>query len=247
MKLKILIICALLLLLLSSCGKKHITVATNAAFPPFTYFNEKNDLKGFDIDLIREICQRLSLEPDFENIGFGNLFDAMELGTADCIASAITYTPERAEIMDFSDVYYTSQQYILMWKGNTLETTEDLEGKRIAVQEGTAGDFYASDRDIKCMELMRWPSVDEAVNELRNQRTDVVILDSNAAEVFAGRYSDELELITNGIFPTQQYAFAVKKGGTELLEGINQALASIKRDGTYDRLMRRYFKTIQLD
>jgi polar amino acid transport system substrate-binding protein len=222
-------------------------VATNAAFPPFTYFNEKNDLKGFDIDLIREICQRLNLEPDFENIGFGSLFDSIELGTVDCLASAITYTPERAELMDFSDVYYISQQYMLVWKGNTVETAEDLNGKRIAVQEDTAGDFYASDRDIKCMELVRWPSVDEAVNELRNQRTDVVILDSNTAEIYAGRYSDELDLVTNSIFRTQQYAFAVKKGDTELLDGINKALAAIKRDGTYDRLIRRYFKTIKLD
>lgn len=230
--------------ILTGCKKNDdvLVVGTNAEFPPFEYIDDAGEIDGFDIALMKEIGERLDMEVKIENMEFKGLIAALKTGKVNCIAAGMTVKEDRKENADFTDSYYTATQYILVPKGEKISSVKDLEGMTIAVQEGTTGDFIATD-DIEGTTVKRFKKFVDAVQELKNGRADAVIIDSNPAKVFADQFEDDIDLITKKYFEPEEYAIAVAKGNTELCEKINKALAEIKADGTYDKLVEKYIES----
>lgn len=228
---------------MTGCKKNSDTliVGTNAEFPPFEYLNDSAEVDGFDIALMQAIGDKLGMKVKIENMEFKGLIAALKTGKINCIAAGMTVTDERKENADFSDSYYTATQYILVPKGEKVKSMDDLKGKKIAVQEGTTGDFIATD-DVENATVKRFKKGVDAVQELKNGRVDAVIIDSNPAQVFAKQFSDDIDLIKADFFEPEYYAIAVAKGDKELLEKINKALKELKEDGTYDKLVKKYIE-----
>jgi polar amino acid transport system substrate-binding protein len=163
------------------------------------------------------------------------------IGTKIDIAIAgMTVTPERQETVDFSEPYYDAVQYVLLPVDSEIKTYEDLEGKKIAVQLGTTGNFIAE--EIEGAELATYDKATDACNDLVNGRADCMIIDKNPAEVFQGKFSDKLVAVDGAqfSFEVENYAIAMPKGDTELAEKINGALQELKEDGTFDQLVEEY-------
>ena len=123
--------------------EKTLIMGTDPGFKPFEYKNGQN-VVGFDVDLVREIAKDTNRSLQIEEISFDGLLPALQAGRIDLIAAGMTVTPERAKNAAFSTTYYSAAQKVVVPKtGSTVESVDDLKGKRIGVQLGTTGDTLA--------------------------------------------------------------------------------------------------------
>ena len=146
------------------------------------------------------------------------------------------------QVIVFSDEYYEAVQYIIVPSDSEIASAADLEGKNIGVQLGTTGDFIVE--EIKDASAAQYNKAVDAVNDLRNGRVDAVIIDKNPAQVFGEQFKDEVKLFDGESpefgFEKEYYAIALPKGDEELAKSINDALAELKADGTFDELVSQY-------
>ncbi|MCD8357348.1 MAG: ABC transporter permease subunit [Clostridia bacterium] len=224
-----------------------VNVGTNAEFPPFEYINDDGEPDGFDMAIIKAIGEVEGFDVKITNMEFKSLVASLATGSLDAVIAGMTVTDERKQSVDFSDSYYTAVQCIVIRKEDADEITclADLNGKKIAVQEGTTGDILCTpgeDNDVITDEnttVQRFKKGTDAIVTLNNGGVDAVVIDQNPAENFVANNADTLTLMEDDT-STEEYAIAVQKGNTELLEKINEGLAKIKEDGTFDKLVEEY-------
>jgi len=223
-------------------GQTILTVGTNAEFPPFEYVGDDGEPEGFDIALIKAIGEKLGMEVQIENMEFVSLVTAIG-SKIDIAIAGMTITEERLVTVDFSDPYYEAVQYVIVREGTEIATAADLEGKTIGTQLGTTGSFIV-EYDIPNAISQEYNKAVDAVNDLINGRLDLVIIDRNPAMVFVEKFSGQVVALEGAQFgfETEDYAIALPKGETELADKINQVLAEIKADGTFDELVAQYIK-----
>lgn len=218
-----------------------LTVGTNAEFPPFEYVGDDGEPDGFDMALIKEVGDRLDVEVEIENMEFASL--VASIGTKiDVSIAGMTVTDERKNMVDFSDSYYEAVQYVIVAADSAIAGAGDLEGKNIGVQLGTTGDIIAG--KIADATVSQYNKGVDAVNDLINGRVEAVIIDKNPAEVFGEKFGDQVKIIEGAAFEfeAEEYAIAMPKGDTALVEAVNKALSEIKEDGTFDKLVEEYIE-----
>lgn len=219
-----------------------IIVGTNAEFPPFEYVDDNGDFDGFDIALMQAVCDKMGVKMEVNNMEFKSLLGAMQLNSIDVIAAAMTVTEERQQSVDFTDSYYEAKQVIIVNKDNNVASFSDLDGKSIGVQEGTTGDLFVTPEEegalVKDANVKRFKKGVDAVMDLKNGGVDAVVIDKNPATEFVSG-NDDLKIVEDDA-ATENYAFAVAKGNTELADAINKAVEELKADGTYDSLVKEY-------
>lgn len=225
----------------SSASDGELIVGTNAEFPPFEYVGDDGNPDGFDIALINAVGEKIGKKVTVENMEFDSLIASIG-NKIDCAIAGMTITDERKQTVDFSDPYYEAVQYVLVPAGSDIKTADDLKNKKIGVQLGTTGDFDAE--DIEGATPSQYDKAVDAVNDLVNGRVDCVIIDKNPALVFQSKFSDKLTALDGSDFgfEPEEYAIAVPKGDTQLLDSINQALKDLKADGTFDKLVQQYIE-----
>ncbi len=218
-----------------------LNVGTNAEFPPFEFVGDDGEPAGFDIALIEAIAEKLGVDVQVENMEFDSLVASIG-SKIDVAIAGMTVTEERKNMVDFSDEYYEAVQYIIVPSDSEIASAADLEGKNIGVQLGTTGDFIVE--EIKDASAAQYNKAVDAVNDLRNGRVDAVIIDKNPAQVFGEQFKDEVKLFDGESpefgFEKEYYAIALPKGDEELAKSINDALAELKADGTFDELVSQY-------
>lgn len=222
-----------------------LIVGTNAEFPPFEYLGDNGEPDGFDMALIKAIGEKLGVEVEIQNMEFGSLITSIG-SKIDIAIAGMTVTEERKNAVDFSDSYYDAVQYVILPADSAIAEKKDLLGKTIGCQLGTTGEYLIDDliAEDGTTQKKSYNKAVDAVNDLLNGRLDCVIIDRNPAMVFQSNYPDQLKL-TDGAafgFEAEQYAIAMPKGDTALAEKINAALAEMKTDGTFDKLVEQYIQ-----
>lgn len=241
--LKVLLAGVLALGMVAGCGNKtsgekdFLVMGTNAEFEPFEY-REGDKIVGFDVELAKLFAEKMGKELRIEDMEFSTLTLAVESEKIDFVIAGMSVNKDRKTQVDFSDPYFTSKQMIILTSDNTeITSNDDLQGKKIGVQLGTTGDLYAS--DIENAEVIAYDKGSMAILDLKNKKIDAVIIDAEPAKRFiAGQ--DDLKILDTP-FVEEEYAIAVKKGNTELLEQINAFLKEIKENGKYDEIYNKYF------
>ena len=208
-----------------------LVFGTNAEFPPFEYVGDDGEPDGFDVALIKAVGEKLGREVQVENMEFDSLVSSIG-NRIDGAIAGMTVTEERKAEVDFSDPYYEAVQYVIV-------TADDLKNKTIGCQLGTTGMFLAE--DIEGVTAQTYNRAVDAVNDLVNGRVDAVIIDKNPAEVFNTKFEGKVKIMdgANFGFETEEYAIALPKG-SDLVAQVNQALADLKADGTFDALVAQY-------
>lgn len=232
-------------LVFSSCSQSggKIIMGTNAAFEPFEYRNENNEVEGFDVDFAKKIAEKLGKELVIEDVTFQSLFTLLESGKIDFIAAGCTITEERQKSADFSDSYFNAKQMVLvMADDESIQSQDDLSGKRIGVQIGTTGDTIASDiqAENSSTQVVSFNAAYAAIMDMQNGKLDAVIIDNEPAKKFSS-VNDQIKILDVG-FDDEFYAVAVSKGNTELLKTINEVLQELRDSGEYDQMIDKYFK-----
>lgn len=215
-----------------------LVFGTNAEFPPFEYVGDDGEPDGFDVALIKAVGEKLGKEVQVENMEFDSLVSSIG-NRIDGAIAGMTVTEERKAEVDFSDPYYEAVQYVIVTADSQIATADDLKNKTIGCQLGTTGMFLTE--DIEGATAQTYNRAVDAVNDLVNGRVDAVIIDKNPAEVFNTKFEGKVKIMdgANFGFETEEYAIALPKG-SDLVGQVNQALADLKADGTFDALVAQY-------
>jgi len=150
----------------------------------------------------------------------------------------MTVNEDRLKNVDFSDPYTTASQVIIVKDDSDIAGPDDLEGKSIGVQLGTTGDIYASDYEETGSTIERYSKGFEAVQAMMQGKIDAVVIDLEPAKVFVEE-NEGIKILDEAL-TVEEYAIAVKKGNTELLEKINTALAELKESGELQNIIDKY-------
>jgi polar amino acid transport system substrate-binding protein len=227
----------------SAQAAKTYQVATDAAYAPFELQNDKKEVVGFDIDVLKAVAAKGGFQVKFINTPWEGIFASLNTGDRDIVISAVTITPERKQSMDFSEPYFEAKQLIAVAQNSKVTKLADLKGKKIGVQTGTTGDEVAQKLLGKTSSnIKRFESTPLAIKELQNSGVDAVIADNGVIINFvANNPGAKLKTIDDATFAKEYYGIVVKKGNKELLDQVNKGLAAIKADGTYDKIYKKYF------
>ncbi len=221
-------------------GNEKITVASDIAYPPFE-FTKNGKAVGFDIDLMREIGKRAGFTPEFQNVTFDGIIPGLGNNLYDAAISSMTITEEREQQIDFSDPYFNADQSLLVESDSDIQSTDDLSDATVGVQIGTTGAAQAQklEQDGKIAQVRTFNVVTDAFNALQNGQVDAVINDFPVSADRAAKSDGELKIVEN--IPTgEQYGIAFPTD-SDLREKVNDALAEIKEDGTYEEIYQKWF------
>ena len=229
---------------LTACGgaaeSNNITFGTNAEFPPFEYVTSGGvigDYDGIDMAIAKKIGEDIGKEATINNMEFDSLLIALQNGQVDAVIAGMTVTDERKESVDFSIPYYTATQVMIVKEDSDITQASDMADKKIVVIQGYTGETVVSDMGYKYESFKKGT---EAVLELVNGKCDVVVIDSATASKYV-QDNEGLKIVEDpSAFDAEEYAIAVKKGNTELLDQINASIQTMLDDGTISDLSAKY-------
>lgn len=216
--------------------KKTLTMATNAEFPPYEYY-ENDKIIGIDAEIAAAIAEKLGMELVIEDMKFDSIITSVVSGGVDMGMAGMTVTDERLESVNFSVSYATGIQSVIVKTGSDVKTLDDLAGKKIGVQLATTGDIYASG-DYGEDNVIKYNKGADAVLALIGGDVDAVIIDNQPAKVFVAQ-NEGLEILGTE-YAVEEYAIAINKDNTDLLNQINGALEALIADGTVDTIVAKY-------
>ena len=215
--------------------KDELVMATNAEFPPYE-FHEGDKIVGIDVEICQAIADELGKELVIEDMAFDSVITSVYTGKADLGAAGLTVTEDRLKNINFSTPYATAAQVIIVLDDSEISSPDDLIGKTIGVQLGTTGDIYAE--DIEDATLERYNKGFEAVQALLQGKIDAVIIDNEPAKVYVSQ-NEGLKIVDEA-FTYEEYAIAIAKNNTELLDEVNSAIAKLKESGKLDEIVNKY-------
>lgn len=232
---------------LSGCSTNgsKLVMGTNAAFPPFEFTTSQGivgEFDGIDVAIAKKIAESMDKELSVEDMEFEGLVASVSTGKIDMAVAGMTKTEERAQKVDFSDPYYTASQVMIVGAENTdITKAEDLKNnKKVGVVLGYTGDQVVSEQlGVEEANVIRASRGIDIVQDVKNGKLDAVVLDSATGKALAKK--NNLKVVEDPeVFEQENYAIAVKKGNTELLNQINKVLAEMKANGEIEALADKY-------
>ena len=221
-----------------------LIVGTAPDYPPFEFYNAQYQYDGFDIALINEVARQLGVTVEFMPFAFDGLLTTVQLGQVDLAISAISVTPDRQALVDFSNVYYATTDAVLVRSDSTLtaQTPDLLVTTRLGVQQGSVYQGYAQTRLVDTGQmpptnLLVYTDISQAVTDVKESRIEAVWLGLLPAQEYA---RDGSLKIAAQALNQQLLGMAVKKGSSGLLNKLNDALLTLQNNGTIARLSEQY-------
>jgi polar amino acid transport system substrate-binding protein len=223
---------------IKSAGR--MVIGNGGAFPPFEFVQDGN-LTGLDHDLGEELCKRMGVKAEWQVIEFAGLLPALTSGRVDILLTALTKTPERAQRIAFTAAYYQTGVAAAYRPGVKMDDPDDLAGKIVGVQTGTAGEKYVRDRFAdKVKEIKGYPEFPLAMRDLEIGRVDVVV-----NTVLALRYnlskSNRAGLKVSRVWEPIDVGMNTRLGDDALLAELNRHIAAMQGDGFLKGLDTKWF------
>ena len=199
---------------------------------------------GIDMAIAKKIAEKNGMTAAVENMEFDSLLVALENGQIDAAIAGMTVTDERKEEADFSTPYYTATQVMIVKEDSDIAAAADIADKKICVIQGYTGEICVKDMGYPYEAFKKGT---DAIMELVNGKCDVVVIDSATAQKYVGD-NEGLKIVEDAsAFESEEYAIAVKKGNTELLEKINKSIEELLDDGTVADLGAMYTEAIAVE
>lgn len=221
-----------------------LRVGTAADYIPFGYYGPDNQLDGYDVALIREIGAAMGLNVELTDIAFDGLLGAVQLGQIDVAIAALAITPQRADVVDFTNVYFVGQDAVIASPRSniTINSAADLARYRIGVQRGSVYETWLRETLVApgamaAGNLFVYATTPPSVRDLLRGAVDLLILDAAAAESYVARGS--VKLVAEGL-NKQRFAMAIPKGANMLREALNSTLSELQAEGRVAALAQSY-------
>ena len=238
---------------LSACGggsgdltveKGKLHMSTNAEFPPYEMVKGDGGFEGIDVEVADLIAEKLGLELVVDDMGFTAALEAVQNGRSDIAMAGITGNEDRLANMDFTDSYATGVQVVIIKADSpAVQSIDDLASAAlIGTQEGTTGYIYCSyppeEGGYGEDHVVAYETGAVAVQALLAGQVDCVVIDNQPAQEYV-KANPGLEILDTE-FAVEDYAIAVKKGNTQLLEQVNKALGELIADGSVQKVVDKY-------
>ncbi len=225
-------------------GDKTIVVGYTI-YEPMNYFDENNELIGFDTDLAEAVFGNLGYKVIFQEIDWSAKYTDLNSDTIDCVWNGFTCNTAdddgiaRADKVDFSYNYMENRQVVVVKKGSEIKTVDDMKGKFAAVEGGSAGETYAAGIDENIV-LTKCLKQTECLTEVLSGNVDYAVLDAQLAKSYVGKGDyEDLEVVDALSSDVEYYAIGFKKG-SELTALVNAELEKLAADGTIAKLAEQY-------
>lgn len=227
----------------SSCTDSNkLTMATNAQFPPYEYY-EGGKIVGIDAEIAGLIADKLGMTLEIVDIEFDSIITGVQTGKYSMGMAGMTVTEDRLENVNFSTSYATGVQVVIVAEDSAITSVDDLGADgatyKIGVQIATTGSIYAKD-GYGDDRIVEYNNGVEAVEALKTGKVDCVIIDNEPAKAFVNANTGLKILATE--YVVEDYAIAVAKNNTDLLDKINTALAELREEGKIDAIINKYIK-----
>lgn len=222
-----------------------LVAGVKADFPPFGYVDRSGKNLGFDVDVAHYFTKALfgdESRVELVAVTSGNRIPFLQSGKIDIIIATVTITDERRQVVEFSDPYFLSGSLLLVSKPSAIRGVEDLAGKTVAVIQGAI-----QDKDIEQLapkaNRVKFGKVSEAVLAVKGGRADAFAQDDILILTLA-KDNPDMKAVGKP-FIARPYGIAVRKGDLEFIKWVNDQLAKMKADGTYDKLWKKYFAEVE--
>ncbi len=227
--------------------KNKLTVGTEVKFFPFEYADKDGKPIGFDMDLARLAAQELGVEIEIKDIEFSGLIPALQGGKIDMIISGMTRTLTRAKTVSFTQPYFETGLCALISNKRAADVTEvgqlNAPGRILAVKLGTTGDLVTAKLFPKA-QVNRFKEETACVLEVVSGRADAFIYDQLSISKHHAQNSGTTHAILKP-FTYEPYAIAIRSGDFDFLNWLNLFMETIKADGRYQELYKKYFSDLQ--
>jgi polar amino acid transport system substrate-binding protein len=256
----ILIPLALVALLLAGCAEKEpanrleaikdagkIVVGTSADYEPWEYKDEADNFVGIDMEIMREIGDRMGVEVEFQDMAFDTLVAAVETGKIDCVIAAMGATDERKQKVDFSVTYYAGMNAMVAMKDAGITIGEDgldAANYKLGTQSGTLMAYWIEENLIDPglmdeADVLLYERAEQVFLDLQAGRIDIGISDLEPAKVFLGTESNA-EIVWTGAMDPAGQAIAIMKGESELKAEIDKQINDMLDDGFIQQILDEY-------
>jgi polar amino acid transport system substrate-binding protein len=235
-----------------------VLIGSDIPYRPFEYETTGGELTGFDVDIAAAIFEeQIGIDYEFQTTSFDSIIPSLNNGNFRIIMSAMTINDERAEQVDFSDPYFTAYQTVIVREGSSITSRADLEGQTVGVQKGTTGAAAATELQEEFdgnLSLNEYDQINGAFQALLNGQVNAVINDNTVNAEFAEEQDGVVFLEGDGAaaendedappyltLTVENYGIAFRQDDDEFRERVNEALAAIRENGTYDEIYSEYF------
>lgn len=220
-----------------------IRFAMEASYPPFEVMDKQNQMQGFDVDLAKALCQEIKADCTFTNQGFDSLIPSLKFRRFDAIISAMDITPDRKKQVSFTESYYENSALFVAAKGKVTDVAA-LKGKRVGVQNGTTHQKYLADKHPE-ITAVPYDNYQNAALDMKNNRLDAVFGDTAVIDEWLKQNENFVKVgdkITDPNYFGIGLGIAVRQNNEQLLTQLNTALATLKQNGTYQAIYKKWFQ-----
>ncbi|HBI93312.1 MAG TPA: amino acid ABC transporter substrate-binding protein [Terrisporobacter glycolicus] len=234
------------------CNKKNVDLNNNEivigydnTYFPMGYLDDNGKTVGFDVDLATETFKRLNVNVKFQSIDWSMKETELNSGNIDAIWNGYSLTQERKEKVTYTDAYMKNSQLIVTLKDSPIKNKEDLKGKIIGTQQGSAGQ-EALEKDTKVLKSLDgspvlYDTFDKVFRDLEAGRINAIVGDETLVKYYISKKGEEKYKILDDNFGTEDYVVAFRKDDTELRDKVNKTIKEIKKDKTFDEIYKKWF------
>ncbi|MGF1703327.1 ABC transporter substrate-binding protein [Photobacterium makurazakiensis] len=230
-------------------SERPVRLASDFTYPPFNYKDASGTPQGFDIEIADALCTEAELKCEWVSQSWDGLIPSLLSRKSDVIMASMRITDERKKRVLFTDKYYQTPARFVAAKTAEFDVSESgLEGKRIGVQLGTIHDRYVTDMYGDVANIRRYNGQDEVYLDLQSGRLDTVFGNSDqlALAFLEKEYGQNFEFVgeavTDKSYIGEGTALALRLNDKKLAGKFNDAIATIRANGTYDQIAAKYFK-----
>ncbi len=220
-----------------------LVLGLDPTFKPMGYTDENDAIVGFDIDVAKEVCERLGVELETYSVNWDTKEQDLNAGTIDCIWNGLSVSDERKKVMLMSEPYMNNEMVFVVNGSSDIESQADLAGKNIAVQNGSTAQETLLASDVVTVNGATTTELAtnvEALQQLELNMVDAVFLDSVVANYEISTSGKDYKVLPDGLDP-EEYAIGFRLGDQALCDKIEEILHEMKEDGKLAEISTTWF------
>ena len=230
----------------STIDKETLIVGIDDAFAPMGFRDDSGKIVGFDVDLAKEVIERLGKEVEFQPIDWSMKETELNSNNIDFIWNGYTITEDRKEKVDFSDPYLNNRQVIVILADSNIKSKSDLKGKKVGAQNESSAvvamekeaELYASFDGGKAV---TYEDNNQALMDLEAGRIDAVVADEILVRYYIKLKGEDKFNVLDDDYGNEEYGIGIRKGDSKTVQAINNALNEMKEDGTMKEISEKWF------
>lgn len=225
----------------------YFTVGLDDTFAPMGFRGENNEIIGFDIDLAKEVANRMGVEVKFKPCDWDGIIFELRSKKVDMVWSGMTITESRKKQIAFSKPYFTGEQTIITRSGSDIKEISDLAGKTIGIQMGSSSNVALEKNPIssKVKNVRKYGTNVEVLLDLEAKRTDAVVIDSIVGRYYVtkkeNKENKDIFTVLNDSLSVEDMGIGMRKEDKSLISEIDNAIDGMKKDGTYNTIYEKWF------